>query len=351
MTASGRATTTPRRRLTAGLLALLLTASTVLTACAAGDDGGTTVTATFARAAGLFERSRVQTLGLDVGHVDAIEVAGDVIEVTLRIDPDVPLPADVTATIAPVSLIGERNVVLGPAYRPGTPQLEDGAHIPLGRTRSAPEPDDVLDAVLEVSGLLDRPETRELLTTAADALDGRGELLGDAIGAGGRIASQLRAQDDELLTAADGLADLAGIVNRRGDQLTELVDGYARALDILASDRDRLRPLLAEVLRAVDEGEQLVTAVGGQLPADLATLTTVAHQLEANTASIATMLETLPQVVDVLLAAYRPETQGVKLRFTVGPTIATLLGQVGGLLGLDLLDCVPTPDIACEEGS
>lgn len=320
----------------------------LLGGCLPEDSGGYEVTASFARAAGLFERSRVVAMGLDVGHVETIRIDGDRIEVTMRIDEEVPLPEDVRATIAPLSVIGERNVVLGPAYSPGADRLPDGGHIPIERTRSAPEPDDVLDAVLDVAAVLDAPETRELLTGAAGALEGRGELIGEALESGARIATQLREQDRELLDAAEGLADLAEVVNRRGDQLTGLVDSYATGLDLLASDRDRLRPLLTELLRAMDEGEQLVDAVGSQLPEDFAKLTTIALQLEANTGSVAAMLEALPGVVDVLLAAHRPDAQAIKLRFSGGPTFATFLNQILALLGIPGLTCVPTPDVDCE---
>ena len=333
-------------------LALVLVLVLLLASCAQPGDGGYLVSASFPRAAQLFEDSRVKVMGLDVGHVEAIAIDGERIRVDLRIDREVPLPADVEATIMPLSLIGERNVVLSPAWQPGDRAVDDGHRIAARRSHVTAEPDDVLETVVDVTTSLDAEGMGDAVRRAATALDGHGRTIHDAIGSGARVARLLREQDDDLLAAAEGLADLAGTLNRREEQLRALTGSVAEATDMLAAERDQLRPFLAAVTDLVDHGGRVLSAYEGDLATDLAALARVARVLELNTASVARLLAALPPIAEMLLAAYRPDTQAIKLRFTGAVTGPTVLNQILGLLGLPPVeDCVALLGVACEDPS
>lgn len=332
--------------------ALVVVLALLLAACAQPGDGGYLVSATFPRAAQLFEDSRVKVMGLDVGHVEAIAIEGDRIRVDLRIDDAVRLPVDVEAAIVPLSLIGERNVVLAPAWQPGDDAVADGHRIDPDRTHVTAEPDDVLDTVVEVTTSLDEAGMGDAVERAATALEGQGATIRDAIDRGARMAGVLADQDDDLLAAAEGLADLAGTLNDREEQLTTLTGQVAEATDLLASEREHLRPLLASVAELVDRGDRVLAAYEGDLAADLAALSRVARALEVNTASVARLLAALPPIAEMLLAAYRPDTEAIKLRFTGAVTGPTVLNQILGVLGLPPVEgCTEFPGISCEDPS
>jgi phospholipid/cholesterol/gamma-HCH transport system substrate-binding protein len=331
---------------TRACLALVL--ALLLSGCAQPGDGGYQVTATFPRATALFEESRVKVMGLDVGHVERLSVEGDRIRAELRIDPEVPLPEEVHAAIVPLTLIGERNVVLYPAFQPGDDRIGDGFEIPPERTRVTVEPDDVLETVAEITEAIDAERTAEVLGTVAGALDGRGEAYGQAIEDGARIAAVLREHDQRLLAAGETLTELARAVGAREDQLLDLVDAYAEATSMLAEERRRLRPLLAGLQGLMEEGATVIETFEETLPRDVATLAGLALVLEANTASVQRLVVALPIIAELLLDAYRPDAQAVKLRFSGGPTFLTFVNQLTGLLGLPPFDCLPTPDVACE---
>ncbi len=333
-------------------LALPLVLVLLLTSCAQPGEGGYLVSASFPRAAQLFEDSRVKVMGLDVGHVEDIAIDGERIRVDLRVDRDVPLPVDVEATIMPLSLIGERNVVLSPPWQPGDEEAGDGHRIAADRSHVTAEPDDVLDTVMDVTTSLDAEGMGDAVRRAADALDGHGQTIHEALGTGARVARLLREQDDDLLAAAEGLTDLATTLNRREAQLRALTGSVAEATDVLAAERDQLRPFLAAVADLVDEGGQVLAAYEGELAADLASLARIARVLELNTASVARLVAALPPIAEMLLAAYRPDTRAIKLRFTGAVTGPTVLNQILGLLGLPPVeDCVAVFGVACEDPS
>lgn len=332
--------------------ALVVVLALLLASCAQPGDGGYLVSASFPRAAQLFEDSRVKVMGLDVGHVEQVAIEGDRIRVDLRIDHAVRLPADVEAAIVPLSLIGERNVVLSPPWRPGDDAVADGHRIAPSRSHVTAEPDDVLDTVVEVTGSLDAEGMGQAVERAAAALDGQGTTIRDAIDRGARVARVLREQDDDLLAAAEGLTDLAATLNDREEQLTVLTGQVAEATDLLAGQREQLRPFLASVAELVDRGGTVLAAYEGDLAADLAALARVARALEVNTASVARLLAALPPIAEMLLAAYRPDTEAIKLRFTGAVTGPTVLNQVLGVLGLPPVDeCAEFPGVECEGAS
>src|SRR5690606_9891074 len=97
-------------------------AGSLLTGCGGGA-GTYELSARFPSAVALYEDSDVLVMGVSVGTVESVTIDGDSILVDMKIRDDVPLPADVTATIHPASLIGERNVILGPAWKPGDDEL------------------------------------------------------------------------------------------------------------------------------------------------------------------------------------------------------------------------------------
>src|SRR3954453_9680743 len=95
-----------------------------------GGGGGTyQLVAWFPRAVSLYPSSQVRVLGLPAGSVDSIEIIGTQVKVSMSMNSDVPVPANVRAVITPQSLIGERYVQLPPAGREGQPKAPDGYEI------------------------------------------------------------------------------------------------------------------------------------------------------------------------------------------------------------------------------
>lgn len=320
-------------------------------ACRAPGDGGYEVTASFPRATALFEQSRVQVMGIDVGRVDTIRIDGDRIVVTMLIDPEVPLPADVNAAIVPLTLIGERNVVLHPPFRPGDERVADGHEIPVARTQVAVEPDDVLQTVTDLVQAIDPDRLSSVLTDAAGALDGQGEVVNDAVAQGARLTEVLRAQDDRLVAAAEGLDGLATSLNRREEQLADLLDVFAEATSMLADERDRIRAMLGALADLNDEANAVVSVVEETLAEDVAALATLAMTLEANSVSVVQAVAVLPRVSAMLIRAYLDDIGGLRLRFTGNETFFVAVNQVLGALGLALIEeCVPMPNVDCGGG-
>src|SRR5581483_1587227 len=218
---AGGPTVTGRRRLRR-FLAAGLCATTPLALGGCGLVGGgqdtMTVTAIFDSAVGVYETGDVLVLDRPVGTIEAVELDGDHVRVDLRLRRDVPLPADVHATIEAQTVLGERSVTLFPSWNAelearSAPRLADGDIIPLARTAVPVEPDEALQTFNELLSNLDPHAVGGLVTDGAQILDGRGERLGASIDAVADLSETLAAVDGPMLRTAESLNRIASVLN------------------------------------------------------------------------------------------------------------------------------------------
>jgi phospholipid/cholesterol/gamma-HCH transport system substrate-binding protein len=295
------------------LLVLTAVAAVGLPGCAAPGAGGYHLTADFSRAVALYSHSRVKVMGVDVGSVRSIKVGGDHIRVELQIDRKVPLPANVSATIVPLTLIGERNVVLYPAWQPGMARAKDHDAIPPERTSVPVEPDEALKAVTDLAKAVDPDAVRKLVSGGAAALSGHGTDVNAAIEEASNLTSTIAAQDQALIATATNLHTIATTLNQRKEVVGKLLDDFSRATGVLADERQSVGAFLQALVNLADQGNSLLGKYQGQLPTDLQRLTELAMSLGANAGSVQELARALREISDGFVNAYHPGS-GVLIR-------------------------------------
>ena len=141
---------------------------------------GYRVTASFSEAGQLAAQADVRIAGVPVGRVTSIEpdVETGRSLVVLELDAEhAPLPADAGAILRQKTLLGETYVELTPGTD-AAPPVPEGGRLADGRIGETVELDEVLRAL--------DPETRvafqDWMQTQAEALDGHGRDLNDALG-------------------------------------------------------------------------------------------------------------------------------------------------------------------------
>lgn len=278
-----------------------------------GGGGGTGVTLFFERAVSLFEGSEVRVLGLPAGTVDEVEVEGDQVRVEITVDDDVPVPAEVQATIIPLSLIGERYVQLFPAYT-GGPRLEDGAVIPLERTTVPVEPDEALRALRDLLDDLNPEGSRRLTENLASDLDGQGETINDTIREIADVTRDFGAKSEELGRIIDNFDDFTRTLLTREDQIGEVLDDFAVVTGVLAEERDRLGNIVTNLATFAANAKDLVDEHGDDLGDDLEVLEHVAQAIRANIDSVDQLLAAGPITASGLKEAVQTDKRVVDLR-------------------------------------
>jgi phospholipid/cholesterol/gamma-HCH transport system substrate-binding protein len=337
-----------RRPLTA-LLALALVGATG--GCSAvGGTGTYTLTAYFAQSPSLYEKSRVKVMGANVGTIERIEVdqATQKVKITLRVRDDVPLPADVNAAIVSANTVGERNIVLYPAWKPDQPKIRPGAVIPEERTDLPVEIDDALGSFTRLAQSVDPEKLSSTFRGGANMLRGHGEDINGALETIGELTHDLAAQDERLVSLATSLNELAGSLNRRDEKLKALFKAFNDAGGMLATERERLRAFLTGLESVIRQGDVLVEAYHAKLPSTVTDLSEVVMTLKANSASVVQAIESMARIGGAVVRAYDPKRKVVTIRLQLNAVARAWLQPILTEMGMGEVPCFDAPLGNCE---
>lgn len=264
----------------ARLLAALLAGALLATACGAPDDPRE-ISAIFSNTNNLFVGSDVRVLGLKVGQVTAIVPAGDHVRVDLRIDEDQPLPADATAHLTPMSLVGERFVQIAPPHTGGA-ELEDGAVIGLDRTSVPADVDEVLASLEQFLEGLDPHAIAELVDAVAGTIAGQGTGLNELIAGGSDTVRVLSDAADDLTGVVAALADLNTALATRDEQIGPVLADFRTVLQTLSEEKPQIIEGLGNLQRLTLELRPLLEDHTDPLVRDLEVLATTLATVDRN---------------------------------------------------------------------
>ena len=202
------------------------------------------VTAEFTDATGLLKGDVVKAAGVTVGRVNDIAVDDGIALVTIGIDEEVELPADLKAEIRFRNLVGQRmvNLVEKEGNAPGL--LEPGALITLEDTEPA------FDLTLLFNGL--RPLIRSTDPTdinivsraLVDALEGRSDEVEGILGNLASVGNVLASRDRELSSLLDNLNVVTSDIAGRDAQLQGTLGNLHDFLADVSASRDDLSQAL-----------------------------------------------------------------------------------------------------------
>jgi virulence factor Mce-like protein len=351
-----------RRRAT--WLVVVALASSGLVGCSgSGGGGGVQLTAYFDKAVSLYPQSSVKVLGLPAGKVTSIKVVDNKVRVRLRINKDVPVPADVRAMIVPLSLIGERYVQLFPAWTHGAPRARDGAVIPLERTSIPVEPDEALAAIKKLFDALDPDATGRLVKNLGEDLAGTGPVLNGALKGLGELSAAVAEKDQELLNIIDHFDRFSATLRTREVALGKVMDGFAQATGLLADERRTIESLVKNLASVSITGLDLTSEHAAKLDRDLTVLTRTLQSVNVNIDAVRNLLDSAPLLVGGpnfdgtggLAGAWDPVYHHIDLRNSASPTAAQLFQALGVPVNIICLpvdvNCTPTTPAAASTTS
>lgn len=297
--------------------------------------------AIFSKAPSLYEQARVKVMGMDAGYVERIRIEGDKVRVDLSVNPEVPLPADVKAVVAPQNTLGERNVVLYPPWKPGNQKIANGATIPLERTDLPVEIDDALDAFTKLTDALDPRKLGRVASNIADSVDGRGKTINNAIADTAKLTDTLSKQDQQLIDLAKGLNRIATSLNNRQGQVTEAIDSFSQASAILAEERQRIRGFISGMATFVQRGDIIIEEYSERLPQAANTLAELVLTVRANSEQAAQAIKGAADFADVLISSWDKKQHVLKIRVVLNAMTRAWLTPLFQSLNLGKVPCLP----------
>lgn len=219
---------------------------------------GKTYTAYFAQAGGLTSDSKVRVSGYEVGQVTDVELDGNRVLVTFKIDKNIRLGDRAEAAIKLQTVLG--NKVLEVTKR-GEGQLTQT--IPLERTTSPYQlPDALGDLSKTISGL-DTGQLSNSLSVLSETFADTAPELRAAVAGLGRFSKTLDERDAELRTLLQNARKATAVLAERSEKVVDLVVKTNALLAELRSQSDaldqvsgNLSNLAQQVKGFIDENRQ-----------------------------------------------------------------------------------------------
>ncbi len=228
-----------------GAVSIVVLAALLLAAFRAQDlpliGGGDTYYASSTEAGGLKANDEVRIAGVRVGKVEAVELAGDHVRVTFRVQGDADFGAETGAAIKVKTLLGAMYLSLQPA---GSGQLEEGAEIPVERTSS---PYDVVEAfagLAETSEEIDTDQLAKSLTTLADLTRNTPEEFREALDGVSRLSATVASRDEQINELLGNLERVSTVLDARDQDIIKLMKDSDVLFQALVKRRDAVHRLL-----------------------------------------------------------------------------------------------------------
>jgi phospholipid/cholesterol/gamma-HCH transport system substrate-binding protein len=183
-----------------------------------------------------------------VGTVTNIERQGWHALLTMRLNGDVKLPANATATIGQTSLLGSLHIELAPPVaEPAEGRLHEGSLIPLASGGGYPSTEQTLAAVsllLNGGGI---GQIQDITTAFGTAFAGREKDLRSLITQLDTFVRNTNAQTDDIIAATDSLNNLVSGFAEQRPVVDKALDTIPDALAVIKDERTKLADTLDQL--------------------------------------------------------------------------------------------------------
>ena len=253
------------------------------------------VTAVFKDAAGIRSGDDVTVAGLDAGSVGAVRIVDGLVEIELKINSDVEMPADSDASIVVETLLGRKSVQL--LAGGSDDMLAEGDTIPLERTTTPIEIDDLNDASVSLLERSDAEALQQLMTEVTEVTKGKEQEIGTVIDGLADVTAALDSKKEELQRLIESMSTLSTTFASRDDEIVSLIDRYNVVLGNLADRKDDLTSLVVNTDEASHEVADLVKRNRPVLDSTLNALSEALEVVDAHQLDIAATIPYLESAV------------------------------------------------------
>ncbi|MDL4818442.1 MCE family protein [Actinomadura opuntiae] len=275
---------------------------------------GTRVTVYFHDAVGVYKGSDVRVLGVKVGTVNSVRAAGTKVRAVVTVDHGVDVPADAKAVAIAPSLVADRYVQLTPAYT-GGPKLAAGATIPVERTATPVELDQIYDSIRKLSdqlgpnGVNKDGALSRVLGTGAENLQGNGQDIRTTTERMAQAAKTLSGSQKDLFATISNLSAFTSMLKTNDGQVRQAEQQLADVSGFLADDRRELDAALRTLAAALAKVKTFIHDNREQIRTNVAKLSKITQLLVDQRRSLAEALDVQPLNVTNVLNAYDPKTR------------------------------------------
>ncbi|ORA36511.1 MCE family protein [Mycobacterium aquaticum] len=273
-----------------------------------------TISALFTSATGIYPGDDVRVSGVKVGTIASIAPEGTQTRLTLRVDRDVPVPADAKAVIVAQNLVAARYVQLAPAYRSSGPTLPDNAVIGLDHTAVPVEWDQVKEQLMRLATDLgpksgvDGTSVSRFIDSAANAMDGNGDKLRQTITQLSGVARILAEGSGNIVDIIKNLQTFVTALRDSNEQVVSFQNRLATLTSVIDGSRSDLDAALKNLSVAVVEVQRFVAGTRNQTSEQVQRLANVTQNLVDHKIDVENILHIAPNAFINGYNIYNPDT-------------------------------------------
>lgn len=266
-----------------GAVSIVVLAAMMMAAFRAQDlpliGGGDTYYASFTESGGLKANDEVRIAGVRVGKVETVELAGDHVRVTFRVEDGAEFGTETAASIRVKTLLGAMYLALEPA---GSGQLEAESEIPVERTTSPYDVVEAFSGLAETSEEIDTDQLAKSLTTLADLTRNTPDEFREALDGVSRLSANVAAKDEQINELLGNLEKVSTVLDERDQDILALMRDGDVLFRALVKRREAVHRLLVSTSTLSRELTLLVKQSRADLKPALTHLENVVDVLNKN---------------------------------------------------------------------
>lgn len=273
-----------------------------------------TITAYFTTATAIYPSDEVRVSGVKVGNIESIQPQGTQTKMTLKVDRDVPIPADAKAVIVAPNLVASRYVQLSPAYRDKGPVMRDGAVIPVERTAVPVEWDEVKTQLMRLatdlgpkSGVSGTSVGR-FIDSAANALDGNGDKLRQTLAQLSGVGRILANGSGNIVDIIKNLQVFVAALRDSNVQIVQFNNRLATLTSVVNDSKSELDAALTDLSTAVGEVQRFIAGSRDQTSEQIARLANLTQNLVDHHMAVENILHGAPNALGNFFNDYNADT-------------------------------------------
>ncbi|GAB3501893.1 MCE family protein [Amycolatopsis cihanbeyliensis] len=199
--------------------------------------------------------SEVKSRGVPFGYVSDVRATDRGAEIELAMDPATidQLPRNVSARLLPKTVFGQRYVNLVLPEDPAARSLSGGDVIPQDRSKNAIELERVLGNLLPLLRAVQPEKLSASLGAVSQALDQRGEPLGDSIVKLNKLLSELNPLMPQFKKDVSGVADVAELYDEAAPDILRALTDLTVTGRTITEHRSDLQALYTDLTASSDE--------------------------------------------------------------------------------------------------
>ena len=278
--------------------------------------GPKTITAYFSAGTGIYAGDEVRVAGVKVGTIATVEANATGPKLTLKVDRDVPIPAEAKAVIVAQNLISARYVQLTPAYESSGPTMADGAVIPVQRTAVPVEWDQVKDQLMRLAtdlgpgSQVSTPAVARFIDSAANALDGNGDKLRQTLAQLSGLGRVLADGSGNLVDIIKNLQSFVTALRDSGEQIMSFQNRFATLSSVLDDNRSDLDAALQNLSVAVVDVQGFIAEVKDPASEQIRRLANVTQNLVDHKTDLENILHVAPNAIANGYQSLQPDHGG-----------------------------------------